>query len=220
MKFTCEHCGHAFEGTISLDELGWHTACPKCEGSFDVDVYLPHDRIQMFFMDDSDPDEEFSDEYRGQAVISHYTFGSVKDFIAKWNEVSECPDSMWYWCYDGEVKDENCFCSGACDPNDIEIFKDYFFCNEDGLCYPQLHERNPEYTYWLYDTEEDRVFDSSVDMYGRVLVYQKRRYSLFYDAATNKPLVPQPAFYVRQMRARGRTLAQKFIPSFMRKEAC
>lgn len=37
MKHTCPHCGRNFERPIYLDYLGWHTACPFCEGSFDVD---------------------------------------------------------------------------------------------------------------------------------------------------------------------------------------
>lgn len=37
MKHTCPHCGRNFERPLYLDYLGWHTACPFCEGSFDVD---------------------------------------------------------------------------------------------------------------------------------------------------------------------------------------
>lgn len=38
MKLKCLQCDYEFDGTISYDELGWHSACPKCGGSFDVDV--------------------------------------------------------------------------------------------------------------------------------------------------------------------------------------
>ena len=214
MTFTCPHYGHDFQGTMSLDELSWNTVCPECEASFDVDVYLPHDRIQMFFMDtDSRATDDFDDYYRGAAVCSHYAFDNIKDFFAKWKEISEDPDSMWYWCYDGEVKDENCFCSGACDSDDIDIFRENFFCNEDGICYPMLHERNPRFTYWLYDPAENRGYDTSADMVGRELVYQKRRNSLFYDAATNMPLIPQPAFHVKYLLNRGLHLSKKYIPA-------
>ena len=38
MKLKCLQCGHEFDGTIEYDELGWHSTCPKCDGSFDVDA--------------------------------------------------------------------------------------------------------------------------------------------------------------------------------------
>lgn len=38
MKLKCLNCDHEFESTISYDELGWHSSCPECGGSFDVDV--------------------------------------------------------------------------------------------------------------------------------------------------------------------------------------
>lgn len=38
MKLTCLNCWHQFDGDVSLDELGWHSVCPKCGSSFDVDV--------------------------------------------------------------------------------------------------------------------------------------------------------------------------------------
>lgn len=211
-QLTCLSCNHSFSGSMSFDELGWHSSCPECGTSFDVDI--PEGRIKMFFMDTGSRDtDDFDDYYRGAAVYSFYAFDNVKDFFAKWKEISEDPDSMWYWCYDGEIKDENCFCSGACDPYDIDIFMEHFFCNEDGICYPKPHERNPKYTYWLYDPDENRVYGAEEDIAGRKLVYQKRRNSLFYDGATNKPLIPQPAFHVKHLLGRGIHLADKYIPA-------
>ena len=35
----CLQCGYEFEFMgASEDNLGWHTTCPKCEGSFDIDI--------------------------------------------------------------------------------------------------------------------------------------------------------------------------------------
>ena len=39
MKLCCQSCGHEFEGLIFKDDLGFHTVCPICESSFDVDFY-------------------------------------------------------------------------------------------------------------------------------------------------------------------------------------
>lgn len=37
MKHTCPHCGNTFESNVEYDFYGWHTSCPACSGSFDVD---------------------------------------------------------------------------------------------------------------------------------------------------------------------------------------
>jgi hypothetical protein len=37
-RMCCLDCGHEFEGAASLDFLGWHSVCPECYGSFDVDI--------------------------------------------------------------------------------------------------------------------------------------------------------------------------------------
>lgn len=37
MKLRCLNCNHEFEGTISRDELGWHSVCPECESNYYVD---------------------------------------------------------------------------------------------------------------------------------------------------------------------------------------
>lgn len=35
----CPHCKHEFVlSGLSKDKLGWHTVCPGCESSFDVDI--------------------------------------------------------------------------------------------------------------------------------------------------------------------------------------
>lgn len=38
MKIKCLNCGYEFDGTAEYDELGWHSSCPECESSFDVDT--------------------------------------------------------------------------------------------------------------------------------------------------------------------------------------
>lgn len=38
MKLKCLQCGSPFVGSVSCDELGWHSSCPTCGGSFDVDL--------------------------------------------------------------------------------------------------------------------------------------------------------------------------------------
>lgn len=125
MKLKCLHCENKFDGNISYDELGWHSVCPECGGSFDVDV--PDGKIVMAFTDPVDDDEEncykyFTDDFTGECVHTYYAFDTVEEFIKKWLEIYEEPNGMWYWVLDGEC----CICSGACDPCDIEIFNEYW----------------------------------------------------------------------------------------------
>lgn len=132
MKLKCLQCGHEFEGSISLDELGWHSSCPSCGGSFDVD--LPEGRFAIAFADDSDPSKDranFTDTFPGAAVRTYHAFDTPEAFVAFWNQLVEQPEGMWYWCLDFrsespcEEQHPVCFCSGACDPGDIDCFAEY-----------------------------------------------------------------------------------------------
>ncbi len=124
MKLKCLHCNNKFDGTITYDELGWHSMCPECKCSFDVDV--PYGQILMLFLGPNTDlsYDKFEDDYLENEIYSYRAFNSVKSFIRKWRQVSAEPDSMWYWVIDTENDDY--VVSGACDPDDIEIFKDYW----------------------------------------------------------------------------------------------
>ena len=50
MKLKCLHCEYEFDGSIDKDELGWHSSCPECECSFDVDVNV--EEIKDDFLED------------------------------------------------------------------------------------------------------------------------------------------------------------------------
>ena len=123
MKLKCLHCEHEFDGTIFKDELGWHSSCPKCEGSFDVDV--PTGKIVMAFAYD-ETDDYFTDNWRdNNEIITYYAFDTPENFMKMWKKMAYCkddccPDSMWYWVLD----DGKLVCSGACDTYDEEIFEE------------------------------------------------------------------------------------------------
>lgn len=123
MKLKCLQCGHEFEGMISHDELGWHSTCPKCEGSFDVDA--PEGPIVMAFttkVDGVNPYVNFTDDLHDASLISYYAFSSRKDFLKKWEEkvYNEEPDGMWYWV----VENGYCIICGGPNPEDIELICD------------------------------------------------------------------------------------------------
>lgn len=70
MELICLNCGCEFEGSLSNDELGWHSVCPECECSFDVDIerfLIPRgtkvrfhgDRIGIVDWNDEEVTEEF-----------------------------------------------------------------------------------------------------------------------------------------------------------------
>ena len=51
-----------------------------------------------------------------------YTFDTPEEFIKKWRELDE---GIWYSvCVDGKE-----ICEGAVDPDDIDIFEEYFNTN-------------------------------------------------------------------------------------------
>ena len=101
MKLKCLHCNNKYDGTISYDELGWHSLCPKCGCSFDVDV--PKGKILMLFAGlNTNFGEGFEDNHLKNEIYSYRAFNSVKTFMNRWRKVAENPDSMWYWVIDVE----------------------------------------------------------------------------------------------------------------------
>lgn len=147
MKVKCLLCGDEFEGSISLDELGWHSYCEECDQSFDVDV--PEGKIVMAFTDrldriddnceeDEDIYKYFTTDFTGDCVTSYYAFNTPEEFLEKWNEISENPDGMWYWVLnDGEL-----IVSGACDPNDIDVFNEYWKLKNNNKKYYEIEFDN------------------------------------------------------------------------------
>ena len=83
-------------------------------------------KIIMAFTDPVDGDENpykyFTDNFTGEGVHTYHIFYTVEDFIAKWEEINGYVNGMWYWVLDNG----KCICSGACDPDDIEIFKEHW----------------------------------------------------------------------------------------------
>ena len=128
MKLKCLHCENKFDGNISYDELGWHSVCPECGCSFDVDV--PDGKILMVFIgrniDFGNIDfTKFEDNHMKNEIYSYRAYNSVRSFMNRWRKMAEKPDSMWYWVIDGTNGEY--ITTGACSiDGDKEIFKDYF----------------------------------------------------------------------------------------------
>lgn len=70
LSLTCPHCGHTFMGGASEDNLGWHSMCPACEQSFDID--LPKEASE------SEPEEKPQEK----VVVFRSSGGRYIDFIA------------------------------------------------------------------------------------------------------------------------------------------
>lgn len=50
LNLQCPNCGHNFMwGSANCDELGWHTSCPICQGSFDIDLPNGSEHLQEHF---------------------------------------------------------------------------------------------------------------------------------------------------------------------------
>ena len=90
-------------------------------------------KIVMVFTDPDDnldnPYEVFTDNYVEDNARRIFIFDTVADFLSTFyniiNDV-EGPYGMWYWVLDNGKQ----ICSGACDPNDIEIFEEHWNLNK------------------------------------------------------------------------------------------
>ena len=82
---------------------------------------IPQDKIFMAVLDDDYYLEhnEYPEEYHSRYAKEIYEFDTPQEFIKKWYEIEE---GAWYWVFDEGME----ICSGAVDPNDIELFEDHF----------------------------------------------------------------------------------------------
>ena len=82
---------------------------------------IPKDKIMIAVLDDGYyiKHKEYPEEYSSKYAHEVYLFDTPEEFIQKWYEIEE---GAWYWVF---VNGDE-ICSGAVDPNDIEIFEDYF----------------------------------------------------------------------------------------------
>jgi len=85
-------------------------------------------KIIMAFTDPIDTDDPktcykyFTENFTGEGVHTYHIFDNEKAFINKWINIHDKPNGMWYWVLDNG----NCICSGACDPDDIDIFIEHW----------------------------------------------------------------------------------------------
>ena len=163
MKLHCLNCGHNFEGFISFDAYGWHSSCPACDGSFDVDVGIPTQSKYIIAFADDEDDSCFSDDILEAKLISVNGYASARDFIQAWENFVEHPESMWYFCLirrNDEVGLDkyDYMVTGACDPNDIEAFA------ESGD--PELEAEARKSSYFTGDDEETDDDDTDGDDTG------------------------------------------------------
>lgn len=83
-------------------------------------INIPNDKIMVAILDyDYELNGQYPEEYSGDYAHTSYVFDTPQEFIKKWYELDE---GAWYWVF---VNGEE-ICSGAVDPNDLEIFEDYF----------------------------------------------------------------------------------------------
>ena len=147
VKLQCRKEKSFFENTPDLCQL--LIQLEKCKETDDeiecIDVtnewwvvnplYIPKDKIMVavlnedYYLENGSYPEEYSSNYAHES----YTFDTPEEFIKKWYELDE---GAWYWVFANG--DE--ICSGAVDPNDIEIFEDYFdmsFEEEDDMSFEE-----------------------------------------------------------------------------------
>ena len=82
---------------------------------------VPKDKIMIAILDDDyyTKHHSYPSEYSDNYAHTSYIFDTLQEFIEKWYELDE---GVWCWVFvDGKE-----ICSGAVDPDDIEIFENYF----------------------------------------------------------------------------------------------
>lgn len=82
---------------------------------------VPDDKIFVAVLDDGYYLEhgDYPEEFDSDLAYTSFKFDTPEEFVAKWYELE---DGAWYWVFDkGEL-----FCSGAIDPNDLEIFEEHW----------------------------------------------------------------------------------------------
>lgn len=62
----------------------------------------------------------FTDDFNAEGTSEIHTFDTPQEFLDKWEELMK--EGHWYWVLDGD----DIVCSGVCEPDDIEIFEDYW----------------------------------------------------------------------------------------------
>ena len=82
---------------------------------------IPKNKIMIAILDEKYyyKHHSYPEEYNSKYAHETYVFDTPEEFIKKWFEINE---GDWYWvfAYGEEI------CSGAVDPDDIEVFEDYF----------------------------------------------------------------------------------------------
>ena len=95
MKLKCLHCEHEFEGTISYDEFGWHSSCPECGCSFDVDINKKHyyDVVASIY----------DETCRTDSRLICGGFNTVEEAINYINEHDVSEENYYWLCVEGET---------------------------------------------------------------------------------------------------------------------
>ena len=91
-------------------------------------------KIVMAFTDPDEnldnPYEVFTDNYVEDNVKIMFVFDTPEEFLQTFNRIindEEGPYGMWYWVLDHGKQ----ICSGACDPNDIDVYNEHWSLNKE-----------------------------------------------------------------------------------------
>ncbi len=131
--YICPICGHEFTSVIDHDKLGWHAACPKCKGRFDVEV--PSGRYVIAFTDKTNG---FTDSRKGQNVVSYFAAENELDFLELWDSLfNENVFELGFWCWVFDLKDSthSVKIAGPCIPDDIRVFRSWNELMDNAVTY-------------------------------------------------------------------------------------
>lgn len=98
MKIKCWNCGHEFDGSVSYDELGWHSCCSECDTSFDVDtvwICVYRDTVEKLEDDwQTNLSEilvtiDFANQYYKECIEPYFEENYMTEKDIEWKNASE-----------------------------------------------------------------------------------------------------------------------------------
>lgn len=176
MKLTCLNCNHVFQGNVSYDNLGWHSSCPKCGASFDVD--LPGFSIDNYYLLSLDTSVK---EPNCNKYTAYDIYGPISSLKELWAEFKNhiAPLVLGMYCY--VLQGREVIVEGECGGNLDDKLHDYIV-NLDTLNYQFLSRLQGDCKYYLGagGRKEKHLWAKDVD--GQIALMKKT-----YDNIAVKP---------------------------------
>ena len=104
-----------------------------CEYYIVEPISIEHDNMPLFNIRFTDPVDDahtnFTDKPNSRFTVADIYAYSEDHLLALMERVADSPLGMWYWVTD--LRTDTVILSGACDPNDADIVREYLGIGEE-----------------------------------------------------------------------------------------